>query len=53
MTPEQFQREKTYQATISIARSMLKQGIITERDFKKVNRMMIQKYRPLIGGLCS
>lgn len=53
MTSEQFEREKTYQVTISIARSMLQQGIITEREFKKVNRMMVEKYRPLIGSLCS
>lgn len=53
MTPEQFEREKTYQVTISLARSMLQQGIITEREFKKVNRLMIKKYHPLIGGICS
>lgn len=53
MTPEQFEREKTYQITISIARSMLQQEIITKREFKKINRIMVEKYHPLIGSLCS
>lgn len=53
MTPEQFEREKTYQVTLAIVRSLLDQGIITEKDYKKVNKMMVQKYHPPIGGLCG
>lgn len=53
MTPEQFEREKAYQATTSIARSMLQKGIITKREFRKIIRMMVEKYHPPLGCICS
>ena len=52
MTQEQFEREKTYRVTMSIARSMLQNGLITEQEYKKIDIMMLEKYRPLLGVLC-
>ena len=53
MTQEQFEREKAYRITLSIAKTLLKQGLITEQEYKKIDGMMLEKYRPLLGGLCS
>ncbi len=52
MTQEQFEREKAYRVTLSIAKSMLQNGLITEQEYKKIDIMMIEKYRPLLGVLC-
>ncbi len=52
MTQEQFEREKTYRVTLSIAKSMLQNGLITELEYKKIDIMMLEKYRPLLGVLC-
>ncbi|MDR1409621.1 MAG: hypothetical protein LBJ12_05050 [Oscillospiraceae bacterium] len=51
MTTEQFARERDYGAAISIARSMLRRGLITEREYRKIDTMLGRKYRPIIGGL--
>lgn len=44
-----FDNEKAYQLTMSIARAMLKSGIITKEDFNLVNEMMVAKYKPILG----
>ncbi len=49
MTPEQFDREKAYRITLSLAKTMLKRGLITEQDYIKIGEMMLEKYRPLLG----
>ena len=49
MTQEQFEREKTYLAAISIAKSMLKSGLITEQEYQKIHVSLLEKYRPAQG----
>ncbi len=51
MTEEQFEREKNYQAAISIARILTFLGLISEKEYGKIDTILIGKYRPLIGGL--
>jgi hypothetical protein len=51
MTAEQFARERDYSAAISIARFMLRRGLITEREYCKADALLGRKYRPIIGGL--
>ena len=51
MTPEQFDREKAYRITLSIAKTMLQRELITEQEYKKIDGMMLGKYRPLLGVL--
>lgn len=51
MTKEQFNREKLYQATLSIARAMLRAELISPSELTKIETNMKEKYRPLIGGL--
>ncbi len=52
MTQDQFQREKNYQITHSITKSMLQKGLITDQEYKKIDAIMLEKYRPLLGSLC-
>ena len=50
MTPEQFDREKKYQAALAIARAMLKMGVIDAADFNKTEAILHEKFSPSIGA---
>ena len=50
MTPEQFDREKKYQAALAVARAMLRQGIINDDDYTKTEAILRQKFSPFIGS---
>ena len=52
MTKEQFARETRYETAMAVARVMLKNGVIDERDFRKIDTILRRKHRPPIGGLC-
>lgn len=51
MSEQQFKREKNYQVALVIAKSMLAKEIIDKSDFKKINKMLIKKYNPVVGAL--
>jgi len=51
MTKEQFERETNYGAAMAIALSMLTKGLISERDYRKIDTMFKKKYQPIIGVL--
>ncbi len=53
MTKEEFQNEKLYQATMSIARKMLKEGMITEDEYHEADEIFTQKYQPVLGKIFS
>jgi uncharacterized membrane protein len=50
VTPEQFEREKKYQAALAVARSLLRQGIISEDDYAKADDVLRRKFCPFIGA---
>ena len=51
MTNEQFERERRYRVAISVAVGMLKQGLISDDEYRIINNRMIEKYKPFFGGL--
>jgi len=51
MNSEQFKRERQYQTTIAIVKTMLKNSLITKDEFCQIDTMLLEKYRPLLGGL--
>ncbi len=51
MTEEQFEREKLYQASMNLFKSMLENGLITEEQYAIIDTKMLKKYRPLLGTL--
>lgn len=53
MSKEQMRQEKLYQATMSIVRKMLAEGLITEEEYRQIDTMFLEKYRPLFGTLFS
>lgn len=53
MSKEQMRQEKLYQATMSMVRKMLAEGLITEEEYRQIDTIFLEKYRPLFGTLCS
>jgi hypothetical protein len=51
MSEEQFKAEKMYQISLSLAKSMLKKGLLTEEEFVMYNAILLEKYHPLLGTL--
>jgi len=50
MTQERFEREINYALAMAVARGMLKNGIITQSDYRKIETIFRRKYRPIING---
>ena len=50
MTKEQFDREKKYQAALAVARTMLRQGVINEEDFLRIEARLKDIFKPVLGG---
>lgn len=48
-----FRNEKLYQATMSMARRMLHDGLITEEEYCQIDTIFLEKYRPVIDALLS
>jgi len=51
MSEEQFDRERLYQATVALARTMSRKGLLTEDELAIIDTKMNEKYRPLLGAL--
>jgi len=51
MNWEDFRRERLYQASIAVARTMHKNGLTTEDELCQIDTIFIEKYRPLLGSL--
>jgi len=50
MTAEQFSRELDYGARAYIAQKLLRAGLISEREYRRLCKRYEQKHRPMIGG---
>lgn len=53
MRKEEFQNEKLYQTTMSIARKMLQEGIVSEEEYRQIDTIFLEKYKPVFGTLFS
>ncbi len=53
MTDSQFDAEKNYQAAMLCFRKLLDGGQITPKEYKQIDAMMLEKYRPTLGTLSS
>ena len=53
VTDEQFEREKRYQTSMNMFRTMLKNGLISKEQYAIIDTKMLEKYRSLLGTLFS
>lgn len=51
MTKEQFECEKNYRVSLIIAKAMLSKGLISIHEYNRINKALIMKYKPVIGGI--
>jgi hypothetical protein len=53
MTNRAFKREMNYQITMSFVRVLKNSGIISDDEYNKIDTIMLNKHRPVIGTLLS
>ena len=53
VTQEEFDREWRYLVIMFFVGKMLRQGLITEEEYREIGEKNRQKYCPVIGGLLS
>ena len=53
MTKEEGRREIVYQMTMTAARKMLENGLISREEYEQFDTIMHQKYSPVFGVLFS
>ncbi len=53
MSKEEFRNEKLYQTTMHIAGKMLEEGIISEEEYRQIDTIFLEKYKPVFGTLFS
>ena len=51
MDDERFRVETAYQASLILAQNMLQAGLLTEAEFIKTKKLLLARYKPLLGGL--
>jgi len=51
MNKDDFKREADYESRMAVARTMLRNGFITEQEYCQIDTIFLEKYRPLLGGL--
>ena len=53
MSKEEFRNEKLYQTTMHLARKMLSDGLISEEEYRQIDTIFLEKYKPVFGTLFS
>jgi len=53
MSEKEFRAELRYRMSLSIARSMLEEGAITEEEYSEIDTILLKKHRPVLGTLLA
>ena len=51
LTLDQFQRELSYRAALSVARRLLENKLIARKEFVRIDAFLRRKFSPVWGGL--
>lgn len=51
LTHDQFQRELSYRAALSVVRRLLENKLITRKEFVRIDAVLRRKFSPVWGGL--
>ena len=51
LTNDQFQRELSYRAALSVVRRLLENKLITRKEFVRIDAVLRRKFSPVWGGL--
>ena len=53
MSKDDFRNEKLYQTTMHMVKKMLNEGIISEEEYRQIDTIFLEKYKPVFGTLLS
>lgn len=53
MDKETFRAERLYLMSLLAAKSMLQKGIISEQEYDRMDVILLEKYRPVLGTLLA
>ena len=53
MSRERLQDDMCYHAALSMAKTMLEKGLITEEEYAEIDTKLLKKYEPYLGTLLS
>ena len=53
LTQEQFKAERLYLVSLFVAKSMFREGIISEEEYEEIDTILLEKYRPVLGTLLA
>lgn len=53
VSSSEFNSEMNYRITMSYVRQLRKNGTITEEEYREIDKIMLKKYRPVLGTLLS
>lgn len=53
MNKNEFKNEKLYQTTMSLAKKLLSEGIISKEEYCDIDTIFTEKYEPIFGTLFS
>ena len=53
MTEKQFRNEKLYLVTMKMAKALLKKGTMSADEYKQIDMIFLEKYKPSMGVLFS
>lgn len=53
MSKEEFRNEKLYQTTMHLDRKMLEEGVVSEEEYRQIDTIFLEKYKPVFGTLFS
>lgn len=53
MSKEELRNEKLYQTTMHMVRKLFEDGVITEKEYRQINTIFLEKYHPIFGTLLS
>ena len=53
VSKEQFRAERLYLMSLSVAKSMLRKGVISEDEYSEIDTILLEKYRPTLGTLLA
>lgn len=53
MTTEQFDRETSYRAALAISKDWLRKGLITDKEYVRIDTMFARKFSPVWGAIST
>lgn len=53
MSEKEFRAELRYRMSLSVARSLLEEGAITEKEYSEIDTILLKKHCPILGTLLA